>query len=608
MKAIQILPVNDTTNSHTWRDSYPYNSVSVFAFHPIYMDIEALADDEMREEYEALGATRSRLEALDAVDYEAVMAVKLPFIRLCFERRGEEVMASDAYRCFYRDNADWLKPYAAFCCLRDETGTADFRQWGDWAGYDALRIDERRAHDPSFCHEFDFYLYMQFKLHEQMSAVHVEAQRRGVLLKGDIPIGVSRNSVAAWVDGRLFHFDGQAGAPPDDFARDGQNWGFPTYDWEQMAAEDYGWWKSRLRHMSRYFDAYRIDHVLGFFRIWEIPYRHLYGLLGHFRPALPFSIAELEKAGFHFTPMMAVPHFAESELEQRIGREAMATCFMEDADGWLPRPQYATQRAVAEGVADKGLRDELMSLLADVLFVEDGERPGYYHPRVAAQQTRAYAALDDGQKRAFDRLYADFFYERHNALWRDEALRKLRPIVASTDMLPCAEDLGMVPAPVKGVLGDLEILSLEIERMPKEAGRLFGRTEGYPYLSVATISTHDMPPLRLWWNESPAAAQAYWSKVLGHPGTAPEWPDGRTCEAVVVRHLASPSMLCLLAIQDWLSLDETLRSPHPEEEQINNPANAAHYWRYRVHLSVEQLQAADGLNAKLRELIAASGR
>ena len=220
----------------------------------------------------------------------------------------------------------------------------------------------------------------------------------------------------------------------------------------------------------------------------------------------------------------------------------------------------------------------------------------------------AYAALDARQQEAFNRLYDDFFYVRHNDFWRDEALKKLPPVVGSTAMLPCAEDLGMVPASVKGVLEQLEILSLEIERMPKEPWVRFGRAEKNPYLSVATISTHDMPPLRLWWHEQPDAAQDYWTRVLGLPGPAPEWPDAPTCEAVIVRHLACPSMLCLLAVQDWLAMDDALRSPSPEKEQINNPANAAHYWRYRVHLTVEQLETADGFNRKVRQLIAENGR
>ncbi len=608
MKAVQLLPVNDTTSSHTWRDSYPYSSVSVFALHPIYMDLEDLAGDDLREEYAGLASERLALEQLEAVDYEAVMAVKLAFVRVCFERRGEAEMRGQAFRNFYFANVNWLKAYAAFCCLRDERGTADFRLWDEWSGYDVVKVDERRVRDRSFSHEFDFYLYIQFKLYEQMTKAHETAQQFGVMLKGDIPIGICRNSVPAWVDGRLFRFDGQAGAPPDDFAVDGQNWGFPTYDWDAMAAEHYAWWKARLRHMALYFDAYRIDHVLGFFRIWEIPYEQVYGLLGHFRPALPLSVDEIEKAGFQFSPLQAVPHFPDSELVRLIGPEATAKYFMREGDAWFPRPAYATQRRLIESVEAGTLRDKLMNLLSDVLFVEDGERQGRYHPRVAAQKTLAFAALSGEQQAAFNRLYDDFYYVRHNAFWRDEAMKKLPTVVNCTTMLPCAEDLGMVPASVKGVLEELEILSLEIERMPKEPWVRFGRLSDNPYLSVATIATHDMPPLRKWWHEQADAVQDYWNQVLGRSGRAPEWPDAETCQCVVERHLACPSMLCLLAIQDWLAIDAHLRSPHPEQEQINNPANAAHYWRYRLHLTVEQLEAAEDFNRRVRGLITKNGR
>ena len=175
-------------------------------------------------------------------------------------------------------------------------------------------------------------------------------------------------------------------------------------------------------------------------------------------------------------------------------------------------------------------------------------------------------------------------------------------------MLACAEDLGMVPASVPEVLAKLRILSLEIQRMPKAYGVRFGRLEDNPYLSVATIATHDMPPLRLWWDESREQTQAFWTEALGHDGEAPAEALPEVCEEVVARHLASPSMLCLIALQDYFGIDAALRRPDYTNEQINVPANPNQYWRYRMHITLDTLIRATHFNEKLRALVKRSGR
>ena len=203
------------------------------------------------------------------------MRLKLDWARLLFRRTWETVRTTDGYAAFETQNRLWLEPYAAFSALRDRFGTADFRQWGEYARYDEQRLrvfrNENRA-------AIDFYCFLQYHLHSQLSDASRYARQRGVVLKGDIPIGVSPSSADVWQYPHLFHLDGQAGAPPDAFAATGQNWGFPTYDWEAMARDGYGWWRARLRKMGEYFDIYRIDHILGFFRIWEIPADASHGL------------------------------------------------------------------------------------------------------------------------------------------------------------------------------------------------------------------------------------------------------------------------------------------------------------------------------------------
>ncbi len=612
MKAVQLLPINDTTTCGSWRDSYPYNSMSVFALHPIYIAPSEWTDTKA---YRRCKAEGEELNALPTLDYERTYALKQRFLHELYKEIGEEVTQSAAYADFVREEAYWLDAYAAFCTLRTFHHTPDFRAWPD-ERTDAYGMEE----------DMTFHKFTQYLLHRQMLAVHETARLLGVMLKGDIPIGVSPDSVPAWKDERLFHFDGTAGAPPDDFAVNGQNWGFPTYNWEEMSHDNYAWWRKRLAHMSAYFDAYRIDHVLGFFRIWEVPRSQIYGTLGHFRPSLPLSAEEVRHYGFTLPPeeyaVPAVRRNADGELCPQLDDDTLEHYFESTSFGYVLKEKYRSQRVIEVQPVKDEIRKLLLDVVADVLFVRDPDAPTLYHPRVCAQHTHAYALLPQEQKEAFDRLHNDFFYFRHNDFWETEAWKKLPAVVnyltsgtgdglyplESTGMLPCAEDLGMVPSCVKGVLEKLQVLSLEIQRMPKTWGHRFAPLSGNPYLSVSTIATHDMPPFRLWWKENAEQTQAFWHEVLGHEGNAPEEATPEVCAEVVKAHLASPSMLCLLSLQDWLALSTKLRSPYPETEQINVPANPNQYWNYRMHLSLEDLIHASGFNEKIRALLHQTGR
>ncbi len=605
-RIIQLLPVNDTTMTGGWEDSYPYNATSSFALHPQFIRLTEAGV----EEDAAYRRLRDELDALPALDYVRVNEAKQRLLRRAFERCGAETLASPGYRAFCEANRAWLVPYAAFCTLRDRFGTADFATWGPYARYDAATVE-------AFCREnrasTDFHCYVQYHLHLQFSEACRYARSRGVVLKGDLPIGVSRTSCDAWCAPALFRLDSQAGAPPDAFAAEGQNWGFPTYDWERMASDGYAWWRARLGKMAHYFDAFRIDHILGFFRIWEIPAEAIHGLTGHFNPALPLSAAELRAEGFDMAGgRYTTPPTDEETLRLFFGDwsdEVRRECL----DGGKLRPEVATQRRAAALFADADerstrLREGFLALLDDVLFVEDPRREGYYHPRIGGQATRSYAALDAAHRAAFDRLHDDFFYRRHDRFWQESAERKLPALLAATGMLACGEDLGMIPACVPETMRRLRILSLEIQRMPKGPGERFADPARYPYLSVCTTSTHDMNPLRAWWEEDRGQTRAFWHEVLRGEGEPPQECTAEVCRRIVAMHLSSPAMLAILPLQDWLSVDGALRAADPAAERINIPAVARHYWRYRMHLRLEELLAADGFNARLREAIAASGR
>lgn len=605
-RIIQLLPVNDTTMSGTWEDSYPYNANSTFALHPQFIRLTEAGVEE-DDEYRNL---REELNELPEVDYERVNHTKQRLLRRAFARHGARTAQRRDYKQFIADNRHWLIPYAAFCCLRDEHGTADFSRWGAYARYDEEAV-------AAYCnaHEDDiaFHCYVQYHLHLQLSAVSRYARSRGIVLKGDLPIGISRTSVDAWQSPRLFHLSSQAGAPPDAFSASGQNWGFPTYNWERMAQDGYAWWRARLTKMADYFDAYRIDHILGFFRIWEIPTHAVHGLLGHFNPALPYSADELRQNGFdtaggrYATP--EAPDWVVDELFGDLADEVRAKYLV---DGRL-RPAYATQCKVAERLKDndertRRLREGLMTLLDDVLFVEDPRQKGFFHPRIAAQGTFAFRMLDQGRREAFNRLHDDFFYRRHNAFWKESALRKLPAVVEASGMLACGEDLGMIPDTVPETMQALRILSLEIQRMPKSPAETFADPARYPYLSVCTTSTHDMNPLRAWWEEDRAVTERFWREVLGGQGEVPYFCEPWICRRIVEMHLSSPALFTILPLQDWLSVDGGLRYSDPSKERINVPAIPRYYWRYRMHITLERLLGEQEFNDTMRNMILCSGR
>ncbi len=555
-RLLQILPINDTTSSHTWGDSYPYSCISVFALHPQYVELGALPKLKKEADRKRFEALRLELNALSQIDYERVNNAKLEYLRLLFQQEGKKVLASADFKSFFEEAQAWLVPYAQYCSLRDTYGTGDFSQWPDHRQWDE---NDRKALSTIGTQLGDvaFWYFVQFILAQQLSGVHAFARTRGVILKGDIPIGVARHGCDVWQEPRYFNLNGQAGAPPDEFAEDGQNWGFPTYNWDEMLRDGCQWWERRFRNMARYFDAYRIDHVLGFFRIWEIPMPVKSGLLGQFSPALALSRDEIYGYGIsHETLMNTVCPIIKS--------------------------------------AD---------VSTNVLFLRDHKNPEVFHPRISAQKTEAYAALSDQEKHAFDVLYEQYFYHRNNQFWYEEAMQKLPKLVRATRMLCCAEDLGMVPACVQWVMDELGILSLELESMPKEAWVRFGHIERNPRRSVATISSHDTPTLRMWWDEDYERTQEYYNTILNLEGPAPHPLSGNLARHIIQRHLNCPSMVCVIALQDWLATDEQLRLKDAGAERINIPANPHHYWRYRMHLNIEDLKNDKSFTEGIYEMV-----
>ncbi|MEZ4686240.1 MAG: 4-alpha-glucanotransferase [Bacteroidia bacterium] len=625
MKMVQILPVNDTTATHTWTDSYPYAAISVFALHPMFLNMEAMGKVKDKKVQKALEEDRDRLNALSQIDYEGVQKAKWSYIRALYSQDKQTFLKDPGFKAFFETNKDWLLPYAAFSALRDRHGSVNYNEWPEYSSFDREAIAAFASEDQPHFDEVGIHFFTQYHLDKQLKAATEYGREQGIVLKGDIPIGIYRYSVDAWTAPELYNMDGQAGAPPDDFAVAGQNWGFPTYNWSRMAEDNYAWWRRRLTHMTRYFDAYRIDHILGFFRIWDIPWSATEGLLGRFNPALPMTRTEIiQRIGWFDEQRLCKPFVRDYMLGDLFGpyvdevkREMLDEIY---SGAYQLKPHVATQRQIAAFFTPPENADQLtiekfervrsgmLSLAAEVIFLADKQDPQRFHPRISMHHTRSYQALAGDAQDALDQLYIHFFYKRHDSFWREQAMVKLPAITGATDMLVCGEDLGMVPDSVPGVMDELGILSLEIQRMPKATGRKFGHPADAPYLSVVSTGSHDMATLRGWWEEDRGKSQKFFAEILGHGGQAPFFCEPWLVKEIIIQHLYSPAMWAVFPLQDLIGMDGDLRNPDTHIEKINVPANPKHYWRYRFHMTNSALMEASDFNQMLRTLVDASGR
>ena len=615
MKMLQILPINDTTSSRTWTDSYPYSAISVYALHPLYLRVDEMSYSLV--DHDAFQGAKTLLNRSKKLDYEAVMDVKWQITREVFNKNFKAISKDKNFLRFLDRNRDWVIDYAVFSVKRDEFETADFSKWSDWSVYASEKV-EALSNDP----EVLYFVWLQYELDRQLCMVVSDLRALGVVLKGDLPIGVDRESVDAWAAPHLFKMDAQTGAPPDGFAAKGQNWGFPTYDWYEMKKDGYAWWRSRFEKLSRYFDAYRIDHILGFFRIWQIPLEHVDGIMGWFDPALPVRLEEFEERGVPFERARFCEAFVDDDLLREVFGEfadGVRQDFFEESapGGYRFKQRFTTQRGILDFFAkltpgdwanQDWLRDALVELVSEVLFFEvEGSKGTEFHPRMEMQKTRSFHALEQSVQQKLNALYTDYFYNRQEVFWEAKAYEKLPAMRGASDMLLCGEDLGMVPECVPGVMRQLGMLELIIQRWPKTGEADFYDLTSAPYLSVVSTGTHDMPTLRSWWREDEQVrAKFSWDKF----GIAlPEKElSGGMAQRIIEQHLDSPAMWAVFPLQDLLAMDDDQRSNDIEGERINVPAITPFYWRWRMEMDVEELSARNGFQQMLANLVSGSGR
>jgi 4-alpha-glucanotransferase len=612
---IQMLPINDTTANYSWTDSYPYAAVSVYALHPQYISLENLDFKLPKDLIEEFRTEKLELNSLELIDYEKMISSKWKYLKAIFNADKEKIYKDRNFKKFIKDNESWLLPYSAFCVLRDKYKTPNFNEWKTHKKYIAGKIapfftPKSKDYDAAMLHA-----WVQYQLHKQLKEAVDYTHSLGVSVKGDLPIGIYRHSVEAWTEPELFGMDFQAGAPPDQFTELGQNWEFPTYNWEAMKADDYKWWKNRFKALEQYFDAMRIDHILGFFRIWRMPISATQGILGYFYPAVPITLEEFGAWHIPFNfDRYCKPFINDQILQKYFGEniEKALEFINNNQDGTYSfKEEFNTQRKLSDFFKknpDNLIEEQLISLCANVLFLIE-ERNGQlvYHPRFNVYHTDSYKYLSDWERKSIYDLYHDYFFKRQDHLWYEKAMEKLPVILNATKMLICGEDLGMVPDCVPVVMDELAIIALKVQRMPSDNIPFYNPKKA-SYLNVVTASSHDSSTLRQWWKEDPALTQKYFNQQLIQYGKAPEELDSNLAEIIMKQHLYNEAMLAIFPIQEFFATDKELTNPSMDNERINNPAIFPYYWRYRMHLNLEDLITKKSFNQKIANWVKDSGR
>ncbi len=599
LSVIQILPIHDTIANFTPSDSYPYASISAFAFHPMYLRLEemlsTISTAKEKSILKHIKIKQKEINDLPTIDYPTMIKEKIMIAKNIYELEYARLSKNEIYTEFITTQAHWLKPYAAFCVLRDLYKTPQFTTWEMHKTYEANAIDAFIEKNKI---EVSFYYFLQYHLHRQLKNAITYLHKQGIILKGDLPIGLNRYSVDVWQYPNYFKINCQAGAPPDYFSAKGQNWEFPTYHWEELKKDHYQWWEKRLTHTAQYFDALRIDHILGFFRIWSIPLAEGDGRLGYFDPIEPITLQELQQINITPSGRFILPYITEdilTELFQERKDSVINTFLIKNTDATysfknsFPHAK-SIQRYFKDHIKHSFLttdRDALLYLFTNRILLPLPHQKDQYALSYHLTSTSSFQALDVNTQHVLRQLYNDFFYHRQQHLWYQRAHDILSFFLNHSSLLLCGEDLGFVTESITKLMGVLSILHNEVERMPKNSHNTFAPIQHLPYLSVLYSSTHDTSTMAGWWLEPHTPKDTYYHHQLHQKGDVPSTITPQLGMNILSHFLSSSAMLCIFSIQDILMTNSKWQSKDPAKDQINNPSNPQQYWNWRMEPPIE---------------------
>ncbi len=594
MDLIQILPINDSG-----LNSSPYSALSAFALNPIYIHLPDLDGFTVDSHYEQF---KKQVNSIERIPYQKIYEFKQYQLQQNFEAHYNSISKKRALSNWIKENP-WILDYAAFQFYKIEQGQ---KAWFHWENNKQSSPESILALWKSNKKDLLFDAWVQWELENQLLKTVAQVQKIGIQLKGDIPILINEDSADVWSNPNLFDNSFRAGAPPDMFAMYGQNWGFPCYNWDELEKSNYTWWKDRLKQCDKFFHAIRIDHVLGFFRIWRIASTEKEGILGHFHPSIPVYKTHLNEHLDEFTFKRLIhPYFTKDQLNDFFSTIDYDWNFLVDLenDFYRLKDEFCNEKKITDlAGSSKELKTILLSLYWNRLFTirADGELSPYWYWYKSPTWNTLNQSTQD--------LLSGIIHDNEGSqdeLWEKEGTKILTMMKSSTSMLVCAEDLGAIPPCVPKVLNDLSIYSLKIERWAKEwnqPGEPYTPLDQYPKLSVCTPSCHDTSTLRGWWEESNWDKKQYLGELQWKE--APDFLSIELTKAILLRNLKTSSQITIFPLQDWLALTYDFRTYHSEEERINVPGTVNEVnWNWKMKPTLSELMKNQNLKAEILTLI-----
>lgn len=589
LNVIQILPVNDTGY-----ESSPYSARSAFALNPVFLRLQIIigAESFMPE----IMALQRKFAEEPKIRYQEIAREKRAILRKIFDSRYAFLEHNVAFLKWIDANP-WAKPYAVYAVLKERNGEASWKSWAEDSCPSPARVSAlfRKLHVDAL-----FQCWMQFEAEAQFKVTCDKLTESGVYLKGDIPILLNEDSADVWYNRKYFSLSDRAGAPPDMFSYSGQNWGFPTYRWDVLEQDGFKWWRDRLAEAAKFYHAYRIDHVLGFFRIWAIPECERTGILGHFSPAIPLTETNLSAAGFRKETVAYLqnPNFSREQLREFLGM-ATDTCverYFEllpfTNDRYVLKEEFRSEGAIIASGEEQSVKDGLLKVLWNRVFVP-GTPEGKFYPFWYWYNAPVLGTLPQGEQESLRNLIRAN-EAAQESLWYANGKKLLSVLAQATDMTVCAEDLGAVPRCVPQVLSELRINSLRVERWTRNwdaPSQPYYELSEYPRLSVATTSVHDTSTLLGLWKERDFDRNYFWSNHLHLDGPAPESLSPDTVRLLIRNIFKANSLFCIPPIQDFLALSARLSPANPEDERVNTPGTVGpQNWTYRMPCTIEALE------------------
>nr|WP_246843758.1 4-alpha-glucanotransferase [Leptospira biflexa] len=523
---IQLLPLNDTGFGYS-----PYSAISAFAIDPLYISL-----------YKMGQTTRSRKNEIKTLHNHPnrIRNEKIKIIRAHYESHQKEAQ-KEALQ--FLETQTWCYSYVSFRVLYE---TFEGKNWWEWpiefqnpsSAKDYI-FNEKRE-------EALFWVYLQKIAYDQLCGVKLYCEDVGIFLKGDMPILTSRNSCDVWEHPDYFIMDLQAGAPPDQFSATGQNWGFPVLNWDALEKNHYRWWKDRLTYLEHFFHLYRIDHVIGMYRIWAIPKEDKTAQKGWFHPQFGIETSEFLNVGIN-----------------------------------------------PKSMEEKGLIHEF--------------KPNHYIFYWDFWKEESYQSLPEETKAKLFPL-SQLHITAEEKHWREAGEKILEIFDSFSSMVPCAEDLGSVPSFIRDSLFERQMIGIDVVRWTKSftTGE-FIEEDNYRENAISVLSTHDTSLVMDWWKHEgdlESKLQFFFDRV-GKP--RPETED-QILEGLLEFVFQTKSIFSIQLFQD-LALGISDVVENPEKHRINLPGTPDHSnWTYRFPILIEEFASDFQRNFTIRKLVHSSGR